>query len=136
MIYIGTWNIIGLNSIVKQAEVRNWIHKHGLTVIGLIETRVKKKNSVKVANRIGNRFSHLDNYSSHPNGRIWVLWDDSQVDICLIQQSSQFIHCKIQPKHSQSCMLITFIYASNDEPKRSILWVDSHCSSRTFLGLL
>lgn len=79
---------------------------------------MKKKNFGKVASKISNHLSCLDNYSSHPNGRIWVLCDDTQGGIHLVKQHSRFMHYEIQTKHSQIWILATFIFASNDEVDR------------------
>lgn len=56
MINIGEWNIKGLNSPLKQKEVRLFVSRNKLDFIAIVETRV--------------RYNHLDKVSRNPFGNL------------------------------------------------------------------
>ena len=37
----------------------------------------------------------ITNYSEQPNGRLWVMWDQSIVDVQTILVTDQLIHVKV-----------------------------------------
>jgi len=49
---IVSWNIRGLNWPNKQEEVRSFLHKNKVGMIGLLETKVKIKNVDKIAGNV------------------------------------------------------------------------------------
>ena len=70
---VACWNVRGLNSPLRQQEVRALVQENGIGLLGLVETRVSSDNSkVIMTNLLGGWYS-INNYSNHPNGRIWVL---------------------------------------------------------------
>lgn len=52
MVKLATWNIRGSGTLIKQAEVRNLLVENNISVLGLLETRVKAVNCEKVAKNI------------------------------------------------------------------------------------
>jgi len=46
-----------------------------LSLVGIVETRVRSVNKDFVSNSIFNGWSVIDNYHHHDGGRIWVAWD-------------------------------------------------------------
>jgi hypothetical protein len=43
VIIFGAWNVRGLNKTRKQLEVARFISYHNLSLVGLLETKVKRK---------------------------------------------------------------------------------------------
>ena len=84
---IGSWNVRGANESFKHREVRSLIRKNNLSLLGLNETRVHSSKSQNIIHSICPSWRSLTNYSSHPNGRIWVLWDPVVLDILLLSSS-------------------------------------------------
>ncbi|XP_058776902.1 uncharacterized protein LOC131651247 [Vicia villosa] len=66
--------------------------------------------------------SYFDNYSAHPNGRIWICWDTSKVDLKLMNCSSQHIHCGVHALNGDFLFWLTGIYAHNQLDLRKRLW--------------
>ena len=44
MIKVGSWNIRGLNDPRKQVEVRRFILEHHVSLMGVVETKVRHQN--------------------------------------------------------------------------------------------
>lgn len=52
MIRIPCWNIRALNSPLKQKEVKSFTHTKGISIIGLVEVKVRNQNFQKFSKRI------------------------------------------------------------------------------------
>ena len=52
LMFLGCWNIRGLNDPIKQAEVRRFLRDEKLSLCGLVETKVKEVNFVNVSRAI------------------------------------------------------------------------------------
>jgi hypothetical protein len=77
--FFGCWNIRGPKEHMKQREVRKFIHEHHLSILGLVETKVKVVNKDMVLKAIDRNWKALCNYDHSPNGRIWVCWNPGKV---------------------------------------------------------
>jgi exonuclease III len=82
-------NIRGLNDLLKQREVKSFVRRAKVSLICLLETRVKieKAEKIKENNVPGWKFIH--NYDSHHLLRIWICWNKDAVEVHLISMSSQ-----------------------------------------------
>ncbi|XP_074305770.1 uncharacterized protein LOC141640991 [Silene latifolia] len=118
---ISSWNIRGLNDPIKQMEVRSYMTKNKVEVLGLLETRVKSNNFAAIS-RTFPLYSIINNYSHHYNGRIWVFWDHRKFTVLSSQIHDQLIHLELLHHISQAKIYVTFIYASNDASQRERLW--------------
>ncbi|KAK2652852.1 hypothetical protein Ddye_012708 [Dipteronia dyeriana] len=97
-----------------------------LSLVCLVETRVRKTNTPLVVNSIFKNWDILDNYSSHDIGRIWVGWYPRILKISKISETDQIIHCLACILDSNDQFNISFVYGSNDERARRALW-DNMC---------
>lgn len=50
--FLGVWNIRGLNDPMKKNEVRKLIDEHKLSFVALIETKIKEVNKDRVLRAI------------------------------------------------------------------------------------
>lgn len=90
------WNIIGLNSSLKQSEVKAMIIGYKVVLKGVLETKIMKENFVVVSNNLKlNEWSIEHNYLMSDQGRIWVLYDIRVVSLVVVESNSQFIYCRI-----------------------------------------
>ena len=78
---IGSWNIRGVCEPFKQRELRSWILNHHISMVGVLETRVRAGRSPHLIDSIMASWQSVSNYSQHTNGRIWLLWDPIVLDI-------------------------------------------------------
>ncbi|KAK9749960.1 hypothetical protein RND81_02G161900 [Saponaria officinalis] len=94
-----------------------------ITLIGLLETRVKEANASRVLNKFP-RFTTINNYSAHYNGRIWVLWQAALLDVTVLMVAAQLVHLKVFCKLLNTSFNITIVYGFNDGVSRKLLWHD------------
>ncbi len=113
VMFFGVWNIRGLNDPMKQRFVRKFILEHNLALMGLVETKVKEVNKGGVFRAIAKGWKVICNYSSSPRGRIWVCWDPLGVDVSLLSQNNQVIHCLVRECSGSWCCVVSFVYGEN-----------------------
>lgn len=122
---LASYNVRGLNKKPKQAYLRQLIFDNSVSLVELLETRVKEHKASRISRNICKNWTWAFNYDYHCNGRIWVGWNPAiwHVDILFI--STQVIHCKAQ---NLSCtsnyFLISFAYGLNSYVERRDLWRD------------
>ncbi|KAJ9557115.1 hypothetical protein OSB04_011729 [Centaurea solstitialis] len=118
-----TWNIRGLNTSSKQAEVRDLIKEKGVNICALLETHVKGEVLPNVCSRVFGRWNWVSNQTVSQYGtRIIVAWDEAAFDIMLLELDSQFMNCEIKVRGSNSAFFATFIYGANQGSVRHLLW--------------
>lgn len=114
----------GLNDPLKQKEVKQLVRKYNLSLIGLLEHKIKEPNSNRILNSMLPNWSFANNYPCAPVGRICVSWDPSIITLIVLAQSNQAIHCQIQSVSGGVHFLATFVYGSNIYFEREILQHD------------
>ncbi|XP_058751689.1 uncharacterized protein LOC131624791 [Vicia villosa] len=119
---IVSWNVRGLNKKSRCKEVAAHLKKLHASCCILIETRVKEHNANKIRHWLGTNWSFADNYSCHPNGRLWLGWDKDYWEVNITHKSEQHMHCEM--KTEQSHMYVTLVYAHNQLEKCKKLWKD------------
>lgn len=62
------WNVRGMNNSGKSREVISRINKINIVLYILVETRVKHIKAQAIRNKMGTKWSFLDNYEKHHNG--------------------------------------------------------------------
>lgn len=70
-----TWNVRGLNELLKVAEVKQFIRKHSIKLTARIETRVKSYKSKCIEKKFDRNWSWVNNTDLNPRGRIWLGWN-------------------------------------------------------------
>lgn len=66
--------------------------------------------------------SYVDNSTHHDNGRIWVIWDNNNIQINVNKCTNQLIHCQICNYDGSFETLLTTIYALNKLDQRRVMW--------------
>ena len=122
MIKIAAWNIRGRNDPLKQKEVISFVKEHSLSVVCLLETRVRISNKDRIFTSILPGWSLLHNYDHALLGRIWVCWKPSVVSITAMLCTDQAILCRITVLKDNSSFFCSAIYASNIPNDRRVLW--------------
>ncbi|GJV81463.1 RNA-directed DNA polymerase, eukaryota, reverse transcriptase zinc-binding domain protein [Tanacetum coccineum] len=87
------------------------------------ETHVKKKNLAKICRRVLGNWEWASNISSCTGGtRIIVGWDPNIVNVEVLDQSAQVIHCYIKPINGDPGFFCSFVYAFVHTVDRRSLW--------------
>ncbi|KAG7579142.1 Reverse transcriptase domain [Arabidopsis thaliana x Arabidopsis arenosa] len=88
---------------------------------GVIETHVKQPKDRKFIDALLPGWSFEENYAFSELGKIWVIWDPS-VQVVIVAKSLQMITCEVLLPDSQSWIVVSVVYASNEVDKRNELW--------------
>lgn len=118
-----TWNIRGLNKAHKQKELKNFLLKNKVDILGCIETRVKEPKAHTIINKIAKGWKYHLNYPMATNGRIWLLWR-AHIQLHILGTTDQFIHCSVEDSASAVKFQLSVIYAYNTIALRKQLWND------------
>ncbi|KAJ9539213.1 hypothetical protein OSB04_031946 [Centaurea solstitialis] len=69
------------------------------------------------------RWAWVSNQAQSAHGtRIIVSWDQSLVDIMVLESHSQFMHCQVKFRDSQDMFFVSFVYGANRGSDRQGLW--------------
>ncbi|KAH7847812.1 hypothetical protein Vadar_030492 [Vaccinium darrowii] len=120
----GAWNIRGLNDPLKQKEVLSFIRSQKLSLVGIVETKVRSENFDKTV-----RFCFPAPWASIHNGsndrvsRIIVAWNALDVTVDIIFSSPQLVVVKVLSA-DQKLFYVSFVYGHNSVVDRRSLWID------------
>ncbi|KAF1880054.1 hypothetical protein Lal_00022183 [Lupinus albus] len=79
---------------------------------------------MNIRNKLNIHGMYADNYLDHDNGRIWIIWDNSRLDVRVINSTSQLIHCGVYNLDGSFKYWLSAIYALNNLEQRKRLWGD------------
>ena len=79
----------------RQHEVQDFVRKNCISLLGLVETKVRLEKSSFIFKNLLVGWQVLHNYNFNPSGRIWVLWNPEVVDVKLEYASDQIIHTHV-----------------------------------------
>ena len=119
---VGCWNVRGVNQTFKQQEIRNFITRNMISLLGIQETRASASSSGPIIQHLMRGWRYLTNYASHPNRRIWVIWDPNVLDVSQIFVDAQVIHVHSTIIQRQITFQATFAYGLNSYMERRKLW--------------
>ncbi|XP_070009747.1 uncharacterized protein [Nicotiana sylvestris] len=88
------WNIRGLNKRYKQKEINQYIKDKHIKLAGLVETKVKEGNAVK------------------------IIWDEQVYTVQPLDKQDQFIQCLVTGKYNGMYCYLTVVYGHNDTYQR------------------
>ncbi|XP_074297212.1 uncharacterized protein LOC141627913 [Silene latifolia] len=95
-------------------------------LFGLLETKLKSRNWLKVKNNVCDSWSICTNNSHHKGGRIWLIWQPNQYVVDVRYISDQLIHSIVFDKLRNITFFFTMVYGLNKDKERESLW-DSLC---------
>ncbi|XP_074290333.1 uncharacterized protein LOC141617062 [Silene latifolia] len=119
---ISTWNIRGFNKLAKNLEVLHFLKTKKIDILGLLETRVKQSKAKRILKTKFSKYNHCCNYNSHHNGRIWLLWDPASVNLSILQEEAQVVHCFVHHLSTGRKFHLSVVYGSNSAVYRRRLW--------------
>ncbi|KAJ9536716.1 hypothetical protein OSB04_un000101 [Centaurea solstitialis] len=118
-------SVLGLNSSVKQREVKFFISSSSLSLCVLLETHLYASKLVDCAKSVFGSWEWNSNQIHSQRGvRILVGWNPVVLDATVIGMSDQVLHCQLRIKHSGTSFLASFVYGSNKLIVRRHLWED------------
>ncbi|XP_019262827.1 PREDICTED: uncharacterized protein LOC109240616 [Nicotiana attenuata] len=99
-------------------------------IVQLSEAQGEKEKQNK---KVLNNWKWVDNYDEAPGGRLWVIWDSTQLDYTLIRTHEQFILGKPVQEVETRDFKQFLLDAKVDELKtvgRQYTWTNNHVHSR------
>lgn len=90
-----SWIVRGLNGLLKQKEINNFLLCNKVGLGCLLETKIKSVNFPKVYQVVCNGWCCTTNFSSSYGGRIMVVWLASHFYVEVKRVHSQFIHARV-----------------------------------------
>lgn len=115
------WNVRGFNVYNHRSGFRKWWKLHKPLFVGIIETHVKQPKVQKFVHGILPGWGFEENYHFSLIGKIWVVWHPS-VKVKVIFKSLQSITSEVTFPNLSSTLIITIVYASNEDEMRKELW--------------
>ncbi|XP_058211571.1 uncharacterized protein LOC131323743 [Rhododendron vialii] len=112
----------GLNDPIKQKEVKCFLSNKKLSLLGLLEHKIKEASASRIISYICPHWNFVNNYLQAPLGRILVCWDPNVIQVQVLDRSDQFLHCEVHPKCEGGPFLATFVYGGNSYLSRQTLW--------------
>ena len=119
-----SWNVRGINSPQKQQEDKNFIEKHRVGLVGLLETRVKAPKLGTLYVRMFSKWCFTTNIAWAVGGRIIVAWNPGSFMVNIVYCSSQLIHLHVTTIDKVNSFYVSFVYGYNNEDGRNLLWKD------------
>lgn len=117
------WNVRDFNVYSHRCGFKKRIRGKKSLFGGLIETHVKQPKMMKFVNSLLPGWSFEENYGYSDLGKIWILWHPS-VKVVVRFKSLQMISCEVLLPEAQDWIVVSIIYAANEEGLRRDLWVD------------
>ena len=121
---ISSWNVRGMNSPDKTKEVRHFLETNNISVIGLMETKIKEAKVENIFKKLGNNWNWRNNYNHHAKGRIWVGWGHDRCNLESWMTHKQFIATKITPINTGESFQVIFVYGLHNVSDRGGLWIE------------
>lgn len=115
------WNVRGLIRPSMQADVRNKIRILKLSLVVLVETKVKQASYTYIANSIlPNGWKESSNMEAGSTARKWLMWDPRVVQVTVASWNPQYMHCNV--KYGTVAFLLSVCYGYNNYMQRRDLW--------------
>ena len=104
-----------------QNHVRELVRNHNPAILVLMETKVVGEKAREISNRLPFDNAIHTNTAGYVGG-LWMLWNFDRVEVTSLASTVQEIHTIVKVMNSNSCWLLTAIYASSRSSERHILW--------------
>lgn len=131
---VGAWNVRGLHFPQKQEVVRKALRDNALSLLALMETKLKPHQIEENMRKGFDTWNFVDNSAYSDKGRIIILWNNNLVELVKIGCTDQAIFCKITCKITSISFFFAAVYGLHSVVARRPLWdsISGMCSS--FMG--
>ncbi|KAF7842450.1 RNA-directed DNA polymerase [Senna tora] len=100
--------------------VRDLFNIYNLDILTLYETRTSGERATKIIQRCGiNNFIRIE--AEGYSGGIWILWNNDDIHITLLDSAFQIAHCCIEKQGSRA-FCCTFLYANPNNQVKDYCW--------------
>ena len=99
--------------------VRDLVHRHKPSVLGLVETRCRGEHANSIFRRIG-FYIWIQIEALGYSGGIWLFWN-AALNLSVIKTHPQFLHVEINKHGTSLWLVLTVVYASSNPTLRKLL---------------
>lgn len=118
-----SWNVRGLCNTTNQDQVIELLREDNYSLCGLLETHVKKNKLAKICRKVLGNWDWASNNASCSGGtRIVVRWNPNSINLMVLEQTPQVMHCFVESLNGVLRFHCSFIYAHNHTVSRRSLW--------------
>ncbi|XP_062112853.1 uncharacterized protein LOC133824008 [Humulus lupulus] len=115
-----SWNVRGLNKRNKQRSLLYFCRLNKVGLGAFLETKLRGN---KVEEMMKNVFVGWDCYNGQAiEDRILLVWQSGLVFVTVLQESAQFVHCRVKILGKAQEFCLTFVYGRNTIEERKDLW--------------
>ncbi|KAK9756452.1 hypothetical protein RND81_01G098700, partial [Saponaria officinalis] len=122
MANFGLWNVRGLNSSIKQKEIKWFLYNNKVELFGLLEPKFRSRGVNKLVEVIGNASSFCTYHSCNEMGRVWVVWNPRVFQVKEIECTDQCIHLRVVLCNGGRSFWVSMVYGFNTAGERWELW--------------
>ncbi|XP_061361234.1 uncharacterized protein LOC133305091 [Gastrolobium bilobum] len=116
-----SWNCRGVGKKEFPTLVRDLKFRFNIKVLALLETKIQGNRGETIIRKLGfPKFFKQEAVGF--SGGIWILWDDRDVEVEIIQSHHQYVHTKILYLEEKKFNFVSFVYGSPRRIERCCLW--------------
>lgn len=121
MIKLSSWNSRGLNNPIKQGEVRKFINSHRLSLMGIVESKLRLENMVaSMKKSLPAGWDYVYNIGLGSVARIIVAWDTQGPKVNVLASSDQIMLLSVMV--DSRTFALSVVYGFNQAASRRQLW--------------
>ncbi|XP_058078528.1 uncharacterized protein LOC131226822 [Magnolia sinica] len=124
------WNIRGIGNQRSIRTATRLINSHKSWIVVILEPMIADEKRVKTGLKLG--FHSLSNVAE--GDKIWLFYQN-HISASIIVSSSQSLTLAVNFQQFTSPMYLTFVYASCDRYRRTLLWQELSVLSRSLQGM-
>ena len=122
LMIILSWNVRGMNAPNRTKEIKQYLDRNHISLVGLLETRVKDKNKKRIQNKFVLNRCWVSNYDHHRKGRVWVGWRRGMDHVDIVRKHTQYIAVQVL-SNTHGKFMVVFIYGLHTVTDRKELWI-------------
>lgn len=116
-----SWNCRGAGARSFPCLIQDLKRSHNVQMLIIIEPRISGVKADKIITKLGYDYNYRVEAEGFSGG-IWLLWDKSNVNIHIINNSSQLLHTKVSFQNERDEFFLTCVYGSPTPSVRQGLW--------------
>ncbi|GKC07650.1 putative reverse transcriptase domain-containing protein [Tanacetum coccineum] len=121
--------------IPKQREIQEVVRSNNLSICAVLESHVLAPKLKKVCNDVFGNWKWMSNSRKcDRDTRIILGWDPNKVNVMLLEQSGQALHCQVTILNDKTHFFCSFIYAANRHIQKRELWSELGLHNRVVAG--
>lgn len=107
----------------KQKELKSFIIENKISILALLENRVKEQKARSIIEKIAKGWAWHANYHYSNRDKIWIIWDINKLNFQWISMTDQLIHGYVKCLTMTNEFYFTRVYDLHTVEDRRGLWL-------------